>query len=646
MSDDKSKGPGGIGMSFQVQRPVEDQKQRQEAGQMRPVEVRPGTAAEVHKRPAFRMLILADLGGAPMTAPAEVDKDGFSDFLAGRGVRRQLRVANHLGSAPGHIDLDLQFTDPKDWSPARIIEQVPALRQASAIRNAMKAGGTDDAAARQLDRLLSEASALDRIVSLARGSKPAPRSAPDPQRSLTSNAAPTTPQTPPGPGEGDDLDALLGMVDAPPPDAESAPAPEANGNNTAAQAVGSFISAITGSSRKSRPGATKAGVIGIEQLICDQLSEILDHPEIRALEAAWVGLRFLIGRADFRATPLRLEVLDVPMEKAAATLEAVILPPEEAGSSESPLGIIVAAYDHSSSVNDIGKLQALAEVGERIQVPVVTGLDIGFLGLGEITELANRRDPGTLLDQPQFQPWNALRDKECSRWLGAAYNPFLLRPARSLKTDRQLRFHGGDAAGPLWGSASWAVASLIVASLARTGWPTEITGVKGGMVDDLPLITVTLPGRGDTEVPIVAPLTQSGTESLSDAGIMPLCGQPNRDAAFLFFARTAHRPGRFAGDDDGSIARLFSSLPYNLLASLIAKLLWQQKPALTLGFSEQDAARNIGRYLNGIVEDSGLGAHAQTKLGQDEEGNNFVSVSVRTGRGVLGGVDINLDLPL
>lgn len=627
---------------------------------------RAGRAEERPRRLPFRALVMADLGGrerGAMARPRRVDRDTLAAAMSEAGVAVTLRVPNRLGSQPAHLDVSLSFAEPRDFGPARLIDQVPALAQAKAVRDLL---GRDDPASREaLERTLSAAAAFDHLVAAARGAgsatpsgegpapdtaRPTPGATPSPRPSP--GAAPPPKPSPAADDGGDDIDRLLGMVDTPAP---STPAsePERASSSAAQAAVGSFISSITGGGRKPRAGSS-GRTAGVERLIAEQLEAIYADPQLQSLERAWSGLRFFVGRTDFRGEPVQIEILDVAKADAARVFRETVYPAEAADTQEAPLGLVVAAYAFENAAADLDVLQSLTEDGEALQTPVIGAVGLGFLGVADgpdgAAELAALRDPGTRLDGAGNDQWNALRDKEAARWLALGINPFLLRPAYDLSTERSLRYAGaaGPCGGPLWGEPCWVIASLVLRSFSETGWPTEITGSEHGKVEDLPVLLFEAPGVQTAEIPLAAPLAQRAAESLSDAGLVPLACHPNRDAAFVYYARAVRRPGRIPGDDRGKLARLFTSLPYNLLAARVAQVMFRAKPALTTGYDDAEIGQRVTRFLHDLLADTGPGASAGARVepDPDEPSRRLLALSIGTGRGVLGGVDLSLDLPL
>lgn len=622
-----------------------------------------GRAEERQRRVPFRALVMADFGGrrrGAMDRPRRVDRDTLAEAMSDAGVAVTVRVPNRLGSRPAQLDVSLSFSELRDFGPARLIEQVPALARARAVRDLLSSGRDDPAAKESLARALSEAAELDLLVAAAQGAAPAAGSArPTPGATPDPRPAPgATPPPRPAPaadadGEGDDLDRLLGMVDVPGP-STPAPEPERAPPSAAQAAVGSFISSITGTNRK-RPAGKSAGPVGaVERLIADQLEAICGDPEVRALERAWSGLRFLVGRTDFRGEPVQIEILDVAKADVARVFRDTVYPAEAADTQEAPLGLVAAAYEFEKSAADLDALQSLAEDAEALQAPVVGAVGLGFLGIADgpdgPAELAALRDPGTRLDGDGNDQWSALRDKEAARWLALGLNPFLLRPAHDLAADRHLRYAagGGPCGEPLWGEPCWVIASVVLRSFAEHGWPTEITGSEAGKVEDLPVLPFEAPGVQTAEIPLAAPLAQRAAESLSDAGLVPLACHPNRDAAFVYYARVVRRPGRIPGDDRGKLARLFTSLPYNLLAARVAQVMIRAKPTLATGYDDAEIGQRATRFLRDLLADTGPGASAGARVepDPDEPSRRLLALSVGTGRGVLGGVDLSLDLPL
>ncbi len=89
----------------------------------------------------FVVGVLADLSGQPKDAPrplkerkfVQIDKDNFNDVLARTAPRTAFRVENVL-TGEGQLNVDLNFKNMDDFDPAKVAEQIPALKEMLQMR--------------------------------------------------------------------------------------------------------------------------------------------------------------------------------------------------------------------------------------------------------------------------------------------------------------------------------------------------------------------------------------------------------------------------------------------------------------------------------------------------------------------------------
>jgi type VI secretion system protein ImpB len=98
-------------------------------------EVETEGAAIVRELP-FVMGVMGDFSGDP-TAPlqsmserkfVQIDRDNFNDVMARMNPGLKLKVDNKLSEEGGQMAVDLKFNSIEDFEPARVAEQIPALR--------------------------------------------------------------------------------------------------------------------------------------------------------------------------------------------------------------------------------------------------------------------------------------------------------------------------------------------------------------------------------------------------------------------------------------------------------------------------------------------------------------------------------------
>ena len=105
--------------------------------------------AEVLKELPFIVGILGDFSGDP-TEPLKpmkdrkfisIDRDNFDQVMRRMAPGLKMRVDNKLSEEGGEVAVDLKFNSIEDFEPARVAQQVPALRASvSATSSASRSG--------------------------------------------------------------------------------------------------------------------------------------------------------------------------------------------------------------------------------------------------------------------------------------------------------------------------------------------------------------------------------------------------------------------------------------------------------------------------------------------------------------------------
>lgn len=126
-------------------------------------DVETGGAMEKKELP-FVVGVMADLSGQPKEAlrPIKernfvpIDRDNFNEVLSKAAPRLALKVDNRLSDDDSKLAVELNFNELDDFEPARVAEQVPALKELLEIRGRLsellgKMEGND-----KLEELLAE----------------------------------------------------------------------------------------------------------------------------------------------------------------------------------------------------------------------------------------------------------------------------------------------------------------------------------------------------------------------------------------------------------------------------------------------------------------------------------------------------------
>jgi type VI secretion system protein ImpB len=123
-------------------------------------DVETGGATEKKELP-FVVGVLADLSGQPQDTSraikdrkfVPIDRDNFNDVLAKAAPRVAVQVQNKLTDADTKLAVELNFKSFEDFEPARVANQVPALKELLDVRN-------------RLNQLLSKMEGNDKLADL------------------------------------------------------------------------------------------------------------------------------------------------------------------------------------------------------------------------------------------------------------------------------------------------------------------------------------------------------------------------------------------------------------------------------------------------------------------------------------------------
>jgi len=500
---------------------------------------------------SLRLVAVADFRGGAKGPPSRipVDKDRFDEAFARIAPRLALRVADRV-SGPAPLELALAPERLADLAPARIAAVVPALARLREARGVVESIARGEAPlssfrARAADHLPPA------LLKAVADTLEAPAQAP---------ASSETPRPAP-PSAGGDVEAILSLVGSAAPDAR--------------RSVDALAGEIAG--RRRRPASGAAGALEVlDAILAAQLDAILHAPALRALEATWRGLRLLVDRADFRAG-IALELVAAGVDEAAAALDALA----EGGEVD----LVLADFAFDASARDLERATALAEAAERLQAPLVAALAPAFFGAGSWAELAKGRSPQALFDEAPHAGWRALRDRESARWLVLTANRLGLRAPYGPEGEspRDLAYREGEGGG-LWGSAVWALGSVVARAFARTGACLQISGVQHALVPDLALV----PGPDGKPAPVEGAFGTERRDDLEKIGLT-VAHAYQRDVASFGAVRSFRRPERYTDLEARADAAQQTSLAYQLFASRVARALSQAVGELS-GIGSAEAA--------------------------------------------------------
>src|SRR5882724_3356947 len=92
--------------------------------------------AQIARELPFVVGVMGDFSGDPTTPLRpmserkfiQIDRDNFNDVLARMTPGVKLKVDNKLADDGSQMSVDLKFNSMDDFEPAKIVDQVPALK--------------------------------------------------------------------------------------------------------------------------------------------------------------------------------------------------------------------------------------------------------------------------------------------------------------------------------------------------------------------------------------------------------------------------------------------------------------------------------------------------------------------------------------
>ncbi|MBX3439204.1 MAG: type VI secretion system contractile sheath large subunit, partial [Planctomycetaceae bacterium] len=249
-----------------------------------------------------------------------------------------------------------------------------------------------------------------------------------------------------------------------------------------------------------------------------------------------------------------------------------------------PFGILLGDYAMSNRLDDVQLMSGMTEIAAAAFAPFVTSPSPQLFELETFRDLPLISDLSTTFDarrNPAYIKWNALRQKEDSRFLGLVLPRMLMRRPHADDGSRVDQFIyqetlDGGIGGYLWGNAAYAFGEVVIRSYQNSGWLAGIRGMtpgtrSGGLVTQLPTHWF------ETDAPLIAPrcateaiITEQQEKALSEAGFIPLCDCQDSPYAVFYSNQSVQLPKTYQEADATQNARLSAMLQYMLCVSRFA----------------------------------------------------------------------------
>jgi len=439
----------------------------------------------------FRLLVLSDLSGRGAAAPAlplaqrkpvRVDIDNLDAVFA--------KIAPKLTIDFGGSPLVIEFRSLDDFHPDSLFTRLAPFVSLRNLRSELSD-------ARQFPRVAAQLGALS----------PAP------------SAAPVAPAAE---ADGNDIERLLGRK----PQAMPAAAP------TAQTQVESWVRGLVSPFvQQSVEHEQKQWLAAMDSTIAEQMRQLLHHPQLQALEAAWRGVERLVRELGAEEN-LQLFLADVSRDEAIADLESTtgdlarsalnfhLSGPATEAAQGHRWSVLVADYSFGPSEEDLRLLTALGSLAARAGAPLLAAAHFDL-----VTE------------EKAQAAWQGVRRSAQAAWIGLVAPRVLLRLPYGAATDRIESFAFEEMHPArvhthyLWGNGAFSLAALAGHAFREEGWEMALATQLD--VADLPSHIYREDGEPHQQPCAEILMSEATAEALLDAGVMPLISWRNRDAARL-----------------------------------------------------------------------------------------------------------------
>jgi len=481
---------------------------------------------EIERRP-FAIAVIGDFRGPGADAPPRlsgplrgrrflsIDRDNFDEVLARFDVRWEGTIDGQAGCSGGEACVQLRLLEMEDFSPDRIVHQIPQLRLLLETRQALEDPSRFNSVASEVMKWAKPTSA------------PGPSIEPAPAAAAAPNVAPSE---------------LLKMIlgDENTRTAGSQDPWSANLRRFLKEAVGPHLITIDTAQQTALIGA-------VDQALSCKVRSVLQDPVFKRLEAAWRSLHWLTSVAETGAD-LRLLVLQATKDELMQDmsdhesleecgLAHLVLDPASVPGGMRP-ALLVGNFEIGPDLEDMALLERIGGIAQRSRAPFLVAAGSQLLGIESFAEISALKDIEHTVGALTQGVWHTLRSSPPARWLVLSLPRVLCRLPYGSEAEmtESFRFEelvsGSDHEALLWGNSAFRVAGVVAGAYAADGWSLHFTGGVARL-EGLPLYVYRDEGETVAEPCAEALLPQRIVEELEEAGLVPLVSYRDADMIAL-----------------------------------------------------------------------------------------------------------------
>lgn len=247
-----------------------------------------------------------------------------------------------------------------------------------------------------------------------------------------------------------------------------------------------LLAVVNSDSVASLATALTRFIAHIDVLISVQLSQILQHPHFKRLEASWRDLEMLSSQSVSRRR-VKVKILDLKWNTVASDLytsfdirQTVLYRKLYSNEFDTagglPFGLLIIDHNISSDYridsdyDDLYIMQLLAELGELSMCPIIMGVDEDFFGDDPRRQLHDSHRAKRILESRDFRLWQQLREKPSARFLHLVLPEYLQRKPYENYAAGFLFTEDNACKNALWGNSAYLLGANVIAEFERIGW--------------------------------------------------------------------------------------------------------------------------------------------------------------------------------
>jgi len=305
-------------------------------------------------------------------------------------------------------------------------------------------------------------------------------------------------------------------------------------------------------------------VVSLRNSINKIINGLLHHKELKRIEAAWRGLKWLTEVADehplceicFLTADKRLIQEDI---KSSASLDEthfyeIVYSQAYGQYGGKPYAAIVTDFDFDQRAPDLALLKDLAKLCSMSHAPLISSVNPEFFGVEEYGDISNIVSLEETLSSVAYERWRVFQKETYSAYVMLTLPRLLLRGKYQYVNEDQVysENYNEGIEDCLWGSAAFAFAANCLDSFKRYQLCTELSG-EDGIVKGL--TSPSVEGSAVNIPPVEVLLSENKESELIRLGFTPLSVNKCSNE-MLFYSANSVRWGycnHYGNDTDDSM---------------------------------------------------------------------------------------------